>query len=89
MGYIDDNDKPVIRTYNDDTGKVDYLYCDPITNAILVFGMPVDANSPTAIHRAFIDDNNKPTLTGYNETSGLIEATRCGVNGELLTKIVT
>jgi hypothetical protein len=46
--------------------------------------MPVDANSPTAIHRAFIDDNTNPTLTGYNETTGLIEALRCGSGGELL-----
>jgi len=84
MGYIDDNNKPVIRTLNSTTGLVDYLYCDPVTNAILVYGVTADGNTPTAINRAFIDDNNKPTLTGYNETSGLIEALRCGSGGELL-----
>jgi hypothetical protein len=89
MGYIDDNNKPVIRTLNDTTGKVDYLYCDPVTNAILVYAVAPDGNTPTAINRAFIDDSNKPTLLGYNETSGLIDALRCGVNGELLIKIVT
>ena len=84
MGYIDDNDKPVMRAWNDTTGKVDYVYCDPVTNAILVYAVAPDGNTPTAIHRAFIDDNTNPTLTGYNETSGLIEALRCGANGELL-----
>ena len=88
MGYIDDNNKSVMRTLNDDTKLVDFVYCDSVTDAILVYAVAPDANTPTSINRAFIDDNTNSTLTGYNETSGLIEALRCGVNGELLITTV-
>lgn len=82
--YIDENDKPVLRAYNEITGLVESVRVDPVLGALEVYGVVPDSNTPTAINRALIDANDNPTLTGYNETTGLIEALRCGTSGELL-----
>lgn len=84
MSYIDENDKPVLRAYNETTGLVESVRVDPVFGAVEIFGVAPDSNTPTAINRAFIDANENSTLTAYNETAGLIEALRCGTNGELL-----
>lgn len=89
VAQIDSNDKPTWLAYNETTGLVETVYCDPINNALYVFGVAADANTPTTLNVAKIDANDKPTELGYNESSGLPEALRCGSAGELLIKIVS
>lgn len=89
VAQIDQNDKPTWLAYNETTGLVETVYCDPITNALYVFGVTADANTPTALNAAQIDENDKATQLGYNETTRLTECLRCGNGGELLIKIVS
>lgn len=84
---IDQNDKPTWLAYNETTGLVENVYVDPITNALLIFIVASDSNTPTALHAAKIDANDYPTQIAYNETTGLIESLRCGSNGELLINL--
>lgn len=86
---IDANTRDTWTAYNDTTGQIERVYCDPVTNALLVFGVAADGNTPTAINRALIDGNTRNAATGFNDTSGLIEAFRCGNGGELLVKAVS
>lgn len=81
---IDQNDKPTWLALNDTTGLVENVRVDPVTNALLVYVVSQDANTPTTLNTARIDANDKATALGYNDTSGLVEALRCGSNGELL-----
>jgi len=81
---IDANDKPTWRAYNDTTGEVETVKCDPITGALYVFGVTATGNTPTDLTRALIDANDNPTQIGYNETTSTTEAMRCGSDGELL-----
>lgn len=81
---IDANEKNTWTAYNETTGLIEDVVVDPVTGALLVFGVTFDGNTPTALNRSLIDANDIPTETGYNETSGLIEALRCGSGGELL-----
>lgn len=89
VAQIDQNDKPTWLAHNETTGLVETVYCDPVNNALYVFGVAADANTPTALNVAQIDENDKPTQLGYNETTGLTECLRCGSGGELLIKIVS
>lgn len=84
VAQIDQNDKPTWLAYNETTGLVETVYVDPITNALYLFGIAADANTPIALNSAKIDGNDKPTELGYNETTGLVESLRCGSGGELL-----
>jgi hypothetical protein len=84
---IDQNDKPTWLAYNETTGLVEPVYCDPITNELLIYIVDSDSNTPTTLNTAKIDANDKPTELGYNETTGLVEALRCGTGGELLINI--
>ncbi len=84
VAQIDQNDKPTWLAYNETTGLVETVYCDPITNVLYVFGVAADANTPTALNVAQIDANDKATEIGYNEMSGLTECFRCGNDGSLL-----
>ncbi len=88
VAQIDQNDKPTWLAYNETTGLVETVYCDPITNALYVYGVTADGNSPTTLNTAQIDANGKPTELGYNETSGLTECMRCTDEGALLINIV-
>lgn len=89
VAQIDQNDKPTWLAYNETTGLVETVYCDPITNALYVYGVTADANVPTTLNNAKIDENDKPTELGYNETTGLTECLRCNSSGVLLTKVVS
>lgn len=84
---IDQNDNPTWIAYNETTGGVEAVAVDPITNALYVFGVSPDGNTPTTLNNAKIDANDSATEIGYNDTSGEIEALRCGNNGELLVNI--
>lgn len=84
VAKIDQNDKPTILAYNETTGAVETVYCDPITNVLYAFGVVPDGNTPTTLNHAKIDSNDRPTATAYNATSGSLEALRCSANGELL-----
>jgi len=81
---IDENDKPVWTAYNETTGEIEPIACDPVTGALYVYLVTPDSNTPTAVTRAKIDANDNATQIGYNETVSQIEALRCGSNGELL-----
>jgi hypothetical protein len=89
VAQIDQNDKPTWLAYNETTGLVETVYCDPITNALYVYGVVADANTPTTLNNAKIDENDYPTQLGYNETSGLPECLRVGSTGGLLINIVS
>lgn len=81
---IDQNDKPTWIAYNETTGLTEPVACDPVTNVLYVYGVPVDSNTPTAITRALIDSNDNATQIAYNETTGNVECLRCGTDGSLL-----
>ena len=80
----DQNDVKTWLAYNDTTGIVEPVRVDPVTDALLVYEVSADANSPATLNNAKIDQNDQSTLLGFNETTGLVEALRSGVNGELL-----
>lgn len=81
---IDQNDKSTWLAYNETTGLVENVVVDPLTNALLVYIVSRDTNTPTTLNTARIDENDKATTLGYNETTGLVEAFRCGNDGSLL-----
>lgn len=87
VAQIDSNDKPSWLAYNETTGLVETVYCDPITNALYVYRVEADGNTPTTLNTAKIDANDYPTQLGYNETTGLTEALRCTDGGALLITI--
>lgn len=87
VAQIDQNDKPTWLAYNDTTGLVETVYTDPVTNALYIFLVTPDSNTPATLNTAKIDENDHPTQLAYNDTTGLTEAMRCGTNGELLVII--
>lgn len=84
VAQIDQNDKPTWLAYNETTGLVEPVMCDPVTGSLYIYVVAADSNTPTAINRALIDSNDNATQIGYNDTSGLIECLRCGTDGSLL-----
>lgn len=87
--YIDDNTRNTLSLYNETTGLIEPARVDPVTGALLVFGVAPDSNTPTTYNRAGIDGNSRNTLSAYNETTTSIEALRCGTDGSLLVKVVS
>lgn len=81
---IDQNDVKTWLLYNETTGLIENAVVDPITGALLIYGVVSDLNTPTAINHALIDQNDVKTKLLYNETTGLVESARCGSGGELL-----
>ena len=81
---IDGNTRNTLSAYNETTCLIEPLRVDPVTGALLVYGVAPDANSPTTYNRAGIDDSSRNTLSALNETQNIIEALRCGVDGSLL-----
>lgn len=81
---IDGNQRGTWTAYNETTGQVERVRCDPVTNALLVYAVTADSNSPQALNTAKTDANNRPTALAYNETTGMPEALRCGTDGSLL-----
>ena len=88
MGYIDENDKPVLLAYNETTGLVERVRVDPIFGAIEIYVVANDSGTITDLNNAKIDENENSTLLGYSEATGLPTALRCGTNGELLVTII-
>ncbi len=84
VAQIDQNDKPTWLAYNETTGLLEPVMCDPITNVLYVYAVVADSNTPTAINRAKIDENDNATQIAYNQTTGLVEALRCSTDGYLL-----
>lgn len=85
---IDGNTRNTWGLYNETTGLIEPARVDPVTGALLIFGVALDANTPTTFNRAGIDANGRNTLSAWNDTSSGIEALRCGTDGSLLCKIV-
>jgi hypothetical protein len=81
---IDANTRNTLLLYNETTGGVEPARVDPVTGALLVYGVVADANTPATFNRAGIDGNTRNTLSAWNETQSIIEALRCGSSGELL-----
>jgi hypothetical protein len=81
---IDYNSRNVLTAYNETTGLIENLKVDPVTGALLVYGIAADSNTPTPYTRAGIDGNSRNTLSAWNETTNSIEALRCGSDGSLL-----
>jgi hypothetical protein len=81
---IDDNTRNTWALYNETTGLIEPARVDPITGALLVYGVSADANSPTTYNRAGIDGNSRNTISLWNDTQSIVESARCGSNGELL-----
>ncbi len=84
MADIDANTRNTWLLYNETTGSVEPARVDPVTGALLVYGVTPDANTPATFNRAGIDGNTRNTLSAWNETQSIIEALRCGSSGELL-----
>ena len=84
---IDVNDKPTWIAYNETTGEVEPVACDPVTGALYVHLVTQSVTLPTSLQNAKIDANENSTQLGYNETTGAIEAMRCASSGELLVFI--
>jgi len=88
VAQIDQNDKPTWLAYNETTGLLETVVCDPITNALYVYGVTAVASTPNTLNVAQIDANDNATQIGYDEDAGTIEALRCTDGGALLIKIV-
>ena len=84
---IDANDVKTWLLYNDTTGKVEPARTDPVTGAILIYGVTPDANTPATIDHALIDANDVKTKLAYNNIQDIVEPMRCGVGGELLITV--
>jgi hypothetical protein len=84
MADIDSNTRNTWLLYNETTGLIEPARVDPITGALLVYGVTADANTPATYNRAGIDGNSRNTISLWNDTTSAIESARCGVNGELL-----
>lgn len=84
---IDENDAKTWLAYNETTSLIEHVVVDPILNALYIFLITPDINTPTTLNNAKIDENDVKTLLGYNETTGLVEALKCGDGGELLVLI--
>ena len=81
---IDQNDVKTWLAYNETTGLVEPIRVDPVTDAILVYEVAIDANTPTDINDAHIDQNDVKTKLAYNNITDKTECFRCGNLGELL-----
>lgn len=86
---IDQNNKNTWTAFNETTRQIEDCYCDPITGALLVFGVTPDGNALLSFARAAIDANNKGTAIGWNDTTNAVEALRCGTDGSLLVIAVS
>lgn len=80
---IDQNDVKTWLAYNDTTGLVENVRVDPITGALLVYGVPDTGLTYTTIEGAKIDGNDVKTKTAYNNIIDKTESLRCGRGGEL------
>lgn len=81
---IDSNGRNTWGLYNETTGLIEDAVVDPILDALLIFGVTPDANTPTSVDRAKIDGNGRNTLSAFNEDTNGVESLRCGTEGELL-----
>lgn len=82
--YIDSNTRNTWSLYNETTGLIEPARVDPVTGALLVYGVGSISVTPSSYNRAGIDSNNKNTLSGLDEITNSIEAFRCDSNGNLL-----
>ncbi len=85
---IDQNSRNTIILYNETTGLIEDALVDPVTGALMIYGVASSGGTFTALDHAKVDGNSRNTLSAFNDTSGQIEALRCGPNGELLITAV-
>lgn len=85
---IDANNRNVLSAQNDDTGEIEDLYVDPVTGALLVYGVADAGGTFTDLNELGIDENGRNTLGAWNEDTEQIESLRCSDQGELLVTIV-
>lgn len=86
--HIDQNSRNILTGYNNTTGLIENFHVDPVTGALLVYGVASDGNTSSERLNAKMDGNSRNTLSAYNETSGQVESLQCSDNGELLIKIM-
>jgi hypothetical protein len=87
QAHIDENDVKTWLAYNETTSLVENVRVEPITGALMVYGVPPCGDTPNDLNNAKIDENDVKTLLGYNETTGLVEALRCCDDGLLVTVV--
>ena len=84
---MDENHVVPILAYNETTGLTEPARVDPVTGAILVYGVSASTGSPSAVTTFPRDDNHVAVKGAYNETTELVEAVRCTTDNSLLVKI--
>lgn len=82
--YIDANTRNTWSLYNETTGLIEPARVDPVTGALLVYGVGSASPTTPSFNRAGIDANSRNTLSGWDDTTNSIEAMRCGTDGSLL-----
>lgn len=81
---MDDNHVTPILCYNETTGQAEPARVDPVTGALLVYGVKDTLGTPSAVTVFDRDGNHVPVKGAYNETTGLVEAVRCTANNYLV-----
>lgn len=84
---MDENHVVPLLCYNETTGQVEPARVDPVTGALLVYGVLASTGSPSAVTTFSRDENHVAVKGAYNETTGLVEAVRCTDDNTLLVKI--
>jgi hypothetical protein len=74
---IDGNTRNTWLLYNETTGLIEPARVDPVTGALLIYGVTADGNSPTTYNRAGIDGNSRNTISLWNESIAIV-ATNTG-----------
>lgn len=82
--YIDGNTRNTWSLYNETTGLIEPARVDPVTGALLIYGVGSASPTPASYNRAGIDGNSRNTLSGLDDTTGNVEAFRCDSSGNLL-----
>lgn len=81
---IDESSRNTWSAMNESTGLIEPVLCDPVSNAIYVYGVADSAGTYTALDRAFIDENGRNTMTAWNDDTSMVDALRCSDEGYIL-----
>lgn len=81
---MDNNHVVPILCYNETTGLTEPARVDPVTGALLVYGVSATTGTPSDITVFPRDENHVAVKGAYNETSGEVEAVRCTNDDSLL-----
>jgi len=84
----DDNRVPSFVALNEETGQVERVACDPITNEILVDVFYAADTTPGDQAIAKRDANyHTSTLAVEDDSAENVNAIRCGINSEILVEL--